>query len=63
MTIRAVHDDELGVIVVVERYQHARHAYSCDGCLGAINKGEPYRYVWSTLEGSGYTQRFHPECE
>ena len=63
MSIRAVTDDELGTIVVVERTQRARKHYRCDGCSVGIYKGDLYRYVWSTLEGSGLTQRFHPECE
>jgi hypothetical protein len=62
MSIRAINDDDLGVVVVVERIQRARKQYRCNACVEPIVKGEYYRYVWSVVEGDGHTQRLHQGC-
>jgi hypothetical protein len=63
-TLEVHHDEEVGTVLVVERYQRARRAYQCDGCHlgGPIDKGEVYRYVWQMLEGDSTTRRFHQGC-
>jgi hypothetical protein len=63
-TLEVHHDEEVGTVLVVQRYQRARVAYQCDACItgGPIVKGEVYRYVWSMLEGDSLVQRFHAGC-